>query len=69
MQRCRRLPSEEFWLASIGADPYLSSRSQQLGAQALRYAVAAIFETRDFVVSGGLVSYLTNGSYASASGR
>jgi putative ABC transport system substrate-binding protein len=46
----------------IGADAYFNNRSEQLGALTLRYAVPAIFQTREFVVAGGLMSYLTNRS-------
>ena len=46
----------------IGADAYFNNRSEQLGALTLRYAAPAIFQTREFVVAGGLMSYLTNRS-------
>ena len=41
----------------IGTDPYLVSRSKQLAALALRHAVPAIFQFREFVAAGGLMSY------------
>jgi putative ABC transport system substrate-binding protein len=44
----------------IGADALFSSRSEQLAALALRHAVPAIYQTRDFAVAGGLVSYGTD---------
>jgi len=44
----------------IGADALFSSRSEQLAALALRHAVPAIYQTRDFAVAGGLLSYGTD---------
>jgi len=41
----------------IGGDAFLISRSEQLAALALRHAVPTIFQYRDFVVAGGLMSY------------
>jgi putative ABC transport system substrate-binding protein len=41
----------------IGADPYFTSRSEQLAALAVRHAVPAVYETREFVAAGGLMSY------------
>jgi putative tryptophan/tyrosine transport system substrate-binding protein len=41
----------------IGADPYFTSRSEQLAALAVRHAVPAVYETREFVAAGGLISY------------
>jgi putative ABC transport system substrate-binding protein len=46
----------------IGADAYFNSRSEQLGALTVRYAVPAIFQTREFAVAGGLMSYEANRS-------
>jgi putative ABC transport system substrate-binding protein len=42
---------------AIGADGFFVSRSEQLGALALRHKVPAIGESRDFAVGGGLMSY------------
>lgn len=39
------------------SDPYFANRSQQLAALAIRYAVPAITQSRDFAVAGGLMSY------------
>jgi len=39
------------------SDPYFAFRSQQLGALAARHAVPAITQSRDFPLSGGLMSY------------
>jgi putative ABC transport system substrate-binding protein len=44
----------------IGADPLFGSRSEQLAALALRHAVPTIYQTRDFAVAGGLLSYGTD---------
>jgi putative tryptophan/tyrosine transport system substrate-binding protein len=41
----------------IGTDPFYTERSQRLAALALRFAVPAIYEYRDFVAAGGLMSY------------
>jgi putative tryptophan/tyrosine transport system substrate-binding protein len=44
----------------IGTDLFLSSRIEQLAALALRYSVPAIFQYREFVSAGGLMSYGTS---------
>jgi ABC-type uncharacterized transport system substrate-binding protein len=41
----------------VGADPFLFSQRVQIVALAARYSVPAIYYTREFVASGGLVSY------------
>jgi putative tryptophan/tyrosine transport system substrate-binding protein len=41
----------------IGNDTFFSTRSGQLAALALRHAVPAIFQYRQFVEAGGLMSY------------
>jgi putative ABC transport system substrate-binding protein len=48
----------------IGNDPFFTTRSDQLAALALRHAMPAIFQYRQFVEAGGLMSYggnLTDG--------
>jgi putative ABC transport system substrate-binding protein len=39
------------------ADPFFVSRSEQLGALTVRYAVPAIYQDRRFAATGGLMSY------------
>jgi putative ABC transport system substrate-binding protein len=41
----------------IGGDPFFNSRSKQLAALALRHAVPAVYQYREFAASGGLMSY------------
>jgi putative tryptophan/tyrosine transport system substrate-binding protein len=41
----------------IGGDAFLLITSEQLAALALRYGVPAIFQYREFVAAGGLMSY------------
>lgn len=41
----------------IGNDAYFISRSQQLAALTLRYAIPTIFQYREFTAAGGLMSY------------
>jgi putative ABC transport system substrate-binding protein len=41
----------------ITADPLFNSSSEQLAALALRHAMPAIFQYREFAVAGGLISY------------
>src|SRR3954454_19277079 len=39
------------------SDPYFANRSRQLAALAVRHAVPAITQSRDFPMAGGLMSY------------
>jgi putative ABC transport system substrate-binding protein len=41
----------------IAADPFFNSRSERLAALAIRHAVPAIAQPRDFPAAGGLMSY------------
>jgi putative tryptophan/tyrosine transport system substrate-binding protein len=41
----------------VGADVFFSSRIEQLAALASNHPIPAIFEWREFVVAGGLISY------------
>jgi ABC-type uncharacterized transport system substrate-binding protein len=41
----------------IGGDPFFNSRSEQLGALALRHAIPAVYQLRAFTAAGGLVSF------------
>lgn len=41
----------------FSSDPYFTYRSQQLAALAVRHQVAAITQSRDFPLAGGLMSY------------
>ena len=41
----------------IGPGPFFTQWSKQLGAMAVRHGVPAIFQFREFVAAGGLLSY------------
>ena len=41
----------------IGSDPFFNARHDQFAALAAKNAVPAIFEVREFVLAGGLLSY------------
>jgi putative ABC transport system substrate-binding protein len=42
---------------AIGSDPVFTNRSEQLAALSLRHSVPAVYEYREFVAAGGLMSY------------
>jgi ABC-type uncharacterized transport system substrate-binding protein len=41
----------------IASDAFFSSHLEQLGALAIRYAVPAVYQFREFAAAGGLISY------------
>jgi putative ABC transport system substrate-binding protein len=41
----------------IGADAFFTSRTELLAALAARYAIPVVYENREFVAAGGLLSY------------
>jgi putative ABC transport system substrate-binding protein len=41
----------------IGADPFLLQSSNQLIALAAQHRISAVYNTREFVAGGGLISY------------
>jgi putative tryptophan/tyrosine transport system substrate-binding protein len=41
----------------IGADVFFNSRSEQLATLTVRHAIPAVYQYRDFVAAGGLMSY------------
>jgi putative ABC transport system substrate-binding protein len=45
---------------AIGADPYFSTQREKIVMLAARHAVPAIYEWREFVEAGGLMSYGTS---------
>jgi putative ABC transport system substrate-binding protein len=44
----------------VAADPFFDSRREQIVSLATRYAVPTIFQWREFVQAGGLISYGTS---------
>src|SRR5262245_221973 len=41
----------------IGTDAFFTSRGEQLAALSIRYGLPAVYQSRDFALAGGLVSY------------
>ena len=41
----------------VAADPFFNAHRQQIAALAAQYAIPAIYEFREFVAAGGLISY------------
>jgi putative ABC transport system substrate-binding protein len=44
-------------LVIASADPFFTGRREQLAALALRHAVPAVYQYREFAAAGGLMSY------------
>jgi putative tryptophan/tyrosine transport system substrate-binding protein len=44
----------------IGTDAFFSSRSKQLAELTVRHAIPTIYQYREFVAAGGLMSYGTS---------
>jgi putative tryptophan/tyrosine transport system substrate-binding protein len=44
----------------VGADPFFNAQRDQIVALAARFALAAIYEGREYAVAGGLMSYGTS---------
>ena len=41
----------------VGADPFFNDRRQQIVTLAARFSLPAVYESREFVLAGGLMSY------------
>jgi hypothetical protein len=42
---------------SAADEPFFIGREKQIAALAVRHAIPAVFESRDFIAAGGLMSY------------
>ena len=54
------IPQKRAEALLVGENPFFNSRRDQIVTLALRQAIPAIFEQREFAVAGGLMSYGTN---------
>jgi putative tryptophan/tyrosine transport system substrate-binding protein len=54
------LAQQQIGALLVGADPFFSSRRNQVVALAARHTVPTVYMNRDFVATGGLASYGTN---------
>ena len=51
------IPSLQAGALVVGADPFFNARRNQIVALAARYSMPTIYEWREFVEAGGLISY------------
>jgi putative ABC transport system substrate-binding protein len=51
------LPEMKVGALVIGTDPFFTSRAEQLGAISLGSAIPAIYQYREFIAAGGVMSY------------
>jgi putative ABC transport system substrate-binding protein len=52
-----RLDGNQAKALIVGADPFFNDRRQQIVALAAQSSLPAIYEVREFVLAGGLMSY------------
>src|SRR5262249_57540357 len=55
-----QLPQLRAQALLVMGDSFFTSRSEQVGAWTLRYALPAMFPNRDFITAGGLMAYDTD---------
>jgi len=51
------LPAMKIGALVVGTDPFFTSRAEKMGGMALRAKLPAIYQYREFVAGGGLMSY------------